>query len=219
MIELNMRNAFLVSTAIHMSVIGLLFSDDIDLVQRIIEEKRPMAVDYFVLTEMDKHPLAPKSQTEIKVIETPKGEGPKIEMKPVPETKPADNITRREPIKKEEALRRTAVKEPAKKQAEIRSTKEYINYFKIIREKIRERLKSNYKNYHGEGDVQTVFILRMDGSLVTAEGVSRANSAPGAALIDIATSSVREASPFPHFPKALSLPQMSFNLTVSFRKE
>ncbi|MDP2913451.1 MAG: hypothetical protein Q8N91_05530 [Candidatus Omnitrophota bacterium] len=45
-----MRNAIYVSAAIHMSVVGLLFSGDIDLVQRIIEEKSPMAVDYFVLS-------------------------------------------------------------------------------------------------------------------------------------------------------------------------
>jgi len=38
-------------------------------------------------------------------------------------------------------------------------------------------------------------------------------------LIDIALKSVRDASPFPPFPKEFSAPKMSFDLTVSFKKQ
>ena len=109
-------------------------------------------------------------------------------------------------------------REIARKQAKIRSTKDYINYYQLIREKIRQRLKSHYGRQHGEGEVRLEFLLRADGALLAA-GADRAASTQDAALVEIALKSLKEASPLPPFPKAVDLPRMSFDLTVVFKKE
>lgn len=113
---------------------------------------------------------------------------------------------------KDEALK------DAKKQAEIKSSKDYINYFQFLREKIRQRLRANYTYYDKEGDISLAFILESDGSLSAIEIIDAA-SAPDKELKAIAIESVKEAAPFPGFPKALPYPKLSFNLDISFKKQ
>ncbi len=105
----------------------------------------------------------------------------------------------------------------AEKQAEVKSTQDYINYFQLIRDMIRQRLKTNYRNLYKEGDVNLNFILYSTGSLASVKIDS--GSTPDSTLVDIATRSIKEVSPFPAFPKAINLPSMSFDLKVSFKKE
>jgi len=100
----------------------------------------------------------------------------------------------------------------------IKNTKDYVNYYQLIREKIRSRLKDNYVSRNKQGDVYMVFILNSSGELQRLE-IDKARSTTDKRLIDIAGGSVREASPFPKFPKGLSIPSMSFNLQISFKKE
>ena len=66
--------------------------------------------------------------------------------------------------------------------------------------------------------MRVVFTLDAHGGLIGAEA-GNASSAPDQTLYDIALTSLREAGPFPVFPKALSLPRMSFDVVISFRRK
>jgi len=90
----------------------------------------------------------------------------------------------------------------------------YINYYQIVREKIR---RSAYQNYtHNEtGEVYLSFIISCGGEIKDARLVEEKTHA-GDYLKDIALSSIKDASPFPNFPKELDYPQLSFNIIISF---
>ena len=93
----------------------------------------------------------------------------------------------------------------------------YISYYQIVREKIR---RSAYQNYtHNEtGEVYASFIITNDGYIKDvriAEDKTSANDY----LKNIALRSIKDASPFPNFPKELDYPQLSFNIIISFEIE
>jgi outer membrane biosynthesis protein TonB len=201
------RNALIISTVIHFLVITPLYG--FSMFKEIVDTKKPMVVDYVVLKEPKPVEIVKRSARQ-KVRETKK-----MELVKDVAAKPA--------AKKVEAIK-TAVKiSPAKSriaqktEAKIRATKDYISYYQLIREKIRQRLKDSYRSYYREGDVRLIFTLRSDGSLVSLN-VDESGSTNNETLLDVAIRSVREAAPFQPFPKALSVPKMSFDLTVTFKK-
>jgi len=93
----------------------------------------------------------------------------------------------------------------------------YISYYQIVREKIR---RSAYQNYtHNEtGEVYVSFIISCDGYIKDMRLVEEKTTA-GNYLKGIALRSVKDASPFPNFPKELDYPQLSFNIIISFEIE
>lgn len=196
---LSLRNAFMISLAAHALVIGALACRPAPA--PIKEESREVAVDYVVLKEA------------ARPEETPKVEMARhVDVKPEPSVAPAE-----EPKDKEPEKRAVDADALAKKEARVRSTEDYINYYQLIREKIRRQLKIKYRDYSAEGEIQVAFALAADGRLESV-AIDRAKSSPDERLVTIAESSVRSASPFPPFPKAVDLPKMSFNLAVSFKK-
>jgi len=105
---------------------------------------------------------------------------------------------------------------PAIEMAKINNPS-YISYYQIVREKIR---RSAYQNYtHNEtGEVYISFIITNDGYIKDvrlAEEKTMANDY----LKNIALRSIKDASPFPNFPKELDYPQLSFNIIISFEIE
>ncbi len=93
----------------------------------------------------------------------------------------------------------------------------YISYYQIVREKIR---RSAYQNYtHNEtGEVYVSFIISNDGYIKDARLVEEKTTISDY-LKNIALRSIRDASPFPNFPKELDYPQLSFNIIISFEIE
>ena len=93
----------------------------------------------------------------------------------------------------------------------------YISYYQIVREKIR---RSAYQNYtHNEiGEVYISFIISNDGYIKDVHLIEAKTSASDY-LKGIASRSVKDASPFPNFPKELDYPQLSFNIIISFEIE
>ncbi len=93
----------------------------------------------------------------------------------------------------------------------------YISYYQIVREKIR---RSAYQNYsrNETGEVYLSFVISRDGYI---RGINLVESKTNASnyLKGIASRSVKEASPFPNFPKELDYPQLSFNIVISFELE
>jgi len=197
--DMPFAKAVAVSVIIHAAIFAPLYRAAI--VEEPVKKMNEMVVEYVVSKDKPR---------------TPPPETPRLELaKNISMTavdKPAAT-----PVKEEER-NKEAHEDPAKKQAEIRSTKDYINYYQLIREKIRRKLKTNYTDKSKEGMVTLAFTLSSDGALKKAE-VVKAASVDDLFLQKIAVSSVEEASPFKAFPKALSQPEMQFNLTVEFKRE
>jgi outer membrane biosynthesis protein TonB len=93
----------------------------------------------------------------------------------------------------------------------------YISYYQIVREKIR---RSAYQNYtHNEtGEVYVSFIISNLGYVKDVRLVEDRTTS-NVYLKDIALKSIKDASPFPDFPKELDYPQLSFNIIISFEME
>ncbi len=93
----------------------------------------------------------------------------------------------------------------------------YITYYQIVREKIR---RAAYQNYtHNEiGQVYLSFIISSYGYLKEVR-LAEEKSSPSPYLKEIALRSIKDASPFPNFPKELDYPNLSFNVVISFEIE
>ena len=191
------RSALAISALAHSAIFAPFAGQN--ALDRPIDRDKPMVVDYVVLNK----PVP-------KTLETPKVEiVKKVEVK-MPVEAPREAPKKTEPAKE---LNNDA----AKKEAAVRSTKDYINYYQLIREKIRKRLKENYRSYYNEGEARIVFTLTSDGSLVSS-AIDGSGSTKDKVLRGIAIESVRDASPFPPFPKALNLPRMSFSVSILFKR-
>jgi outer membrane biosynthesis protein TonB len=93
----------------------------------------------------------------------------------------------------------------------------YISYYQIVREKIKRAAYQNYACYE-TGEVYLSFIIANDGVLTDVRLVDeKSSSSPN--LRGISLRSIKEASPFPIFPKELDYPHLSFNVIVSFEIE
>lgn len=114
------------------------------------------------------------------------------------------------------------IKEPAKKSVSMPSipgqtfkTPEYKDYYWLIREKIRRYAYFNYKKLF-EGDVTLSFTLDPRGNIMNLS-VDSEKSTHQSYLQQIAVKSVKDASPFPPFPKKLNdQKELSFNVIISF---
>lgn len=201
--DITFRNAVMISLGIHAAVVLPLGNSS--LVKEQI--KKEMIVDYVIMKET----LTAKEPVRDVALKIP--ETPKVELKPKIETSPA-------PIAPTAAVeaKKDASSELAKKQARIKTTKDYISYYQLIREKIRRNLKTRYRNSYGEGSVALVFVLNANGTLQSAD-INDTISAKDQILRGVALSSLNDAAPFTSFPKGLSVPQMPFTITISFKKD
>ena len=93
----------------------------------------------------------------------------------------------------------------------------YINYYQIVREKIRRSAYQNY-SHNSTGEVYVSFVISNDGYVKDVRLVEEKTNATSY-LKEIALKSVKSASPFPDFPKELDYPQLSFNIIISFEIE
>jgi TonB family protein len=93
----------------------------------------------------------------------------------------------------------------------------YISYYQIVREKIRRAAYQNYTRVE-VGEVYLSFTILSNGSLKELR-LTEEKSSPSSYLREIALRSIKEASPFPNFPKELDYPILSFNVVISFEIE
>lgn len=101
--------------------------------------------------------------------------------------------------------------------AEKANSVAYISHAQLIREKFKRALHENYTGTE-TGQVSISFIISNDGKLQEARILEEKSSA-SPYLREVALRSVKEASPFPVFPKELDYPQLSFNVEISFEIE
>lgn len=93
----------------------------------------------------------------------------------------------------------------------------YMNYYELIREKIR---KCAYQNYFSSetGNVYAAFTVLSNGSLSNIKIIDAKTNASNY-LKETAKKSVYAATPFPAFPKELDYPELSFNVVIAFEME
>ena len=93
----------------------------------------------------------------------------------------------------------------------------YVSYYQIVREKIRRAAYQNYSRSE-TGEIYLAFVIYAEGSLKEVRLIEEKSSA-NFFLRGIALRSIRDATPFPPFPKELDYPQLSFNVIISFEIE
>lgn len=93
----------------------------------------------------------------------------------------------------------------------------YMGYYQLVREKIKRAAYQNYSRTE-TGEVYLSFIISNDGYLKEVHLVEDKSSS-NPYLKEIALRSIKDASPFPNFPKELDYPYLSFNVVVSFEIE
>jgi len=203
---MTIRAAILISILVHSLAIAP-FSFNI-LARHDERRSDEIIVDYVVAKAAEE-----KRQT---VLETKMRDEPRLDINKRIDVRPALPINVTRPAQRKSAKDRSD--ETARIETHIKSTKDYINYYSLIREKIRACLRDDYKSYHGEGEVTLTFVLNSAGA-VESIAIDPMNSTNNKSLQNISLSSIKEASPYPSFPKALTLPKMSFSLQISFKKQ
>ncbi|MDD2688806.1 MAG: TonB family protein [Candidatus Omnitrophica bacterium] len=93
----------------------------------------------------------------------------------------------------------------------------YMGYYQLVREKIKRAAYQNYSR-NETGEVYLSFIISSDGYIKEVHLIEDKSSS-NPYLKEIALRSIKDASPFPNFPKDLDYPYLSFNVVVSFEIE
>lgn len=221
--EITLRGAFIISAIIHAGLFAPFYNQQ--LLRQELEKKNTIVVDYVILKEIAAAVSANK-EVVFKRPETPRIDMKKeVAMKPQPAAQvKSDNRDSAQSGKSESETRsrerdavKDAYKETAKREAQLKQNKDYVNYYQLIREKIRSRLKDNYRYYNREGEVHLSFVLTQNGSLLSYD-IDRAKSTQDETLLHITATSLKSISPFPALPRSLSMSKMSFNIVISFKK-
>jgi len=100
---------------------------------------------------------------------------------------------------------------------ELEELEEYIQYYTLVREKIKKYVTKNYTASREEGRIDLAFRLGRNGSLKNIR-IDETKSTKNSYLRKIATKSLEQASPFPAFPDKLSKPELTFSITIIFKK-
>ncbi|OGX00836.1 MAG: hypothetical protein A3I73_05080 [Omnitrophica bacterium RIFCSPLOWO2_02_FULL_45_16] len=232
--DITLRSAFIISAIIHAVIIAPFYNHN--LLRHDFGKRNSVIVDYVVLKDMTK--IAAANAANKKAI-VRASEAPKIEVKkdtaqsklavktddagsPLGEAegyRKSLEISRlketKEPLKNVPA--KQAIQEAAKKEAHVKSSKDYIDYYDFLKDKIKIRLQENYRFYKGEGDVYLSFTLSANGALLTYN-IDRSRSSKDEVLLHVTSASLKAVSPFKPLPKAISAPKMSFNITIAFKK-
>jgi len=221
--DITLRSAFVISAIIHAGLFAPFYNQR--LLRQELEKKNTVVVDYIVLKEIATS-LTTNKEVVLKRHETPQIDIQKevaVKPQPAPQVK-VDNrksaksgkLKERAKSNKMDAVRDSS-KEPANKEAQLKQDRDYVNYYQLIREKIRSRLKDNYQYYNREGEVYLSFVLTQNGSLLSY-AIDRSKSTQDEVLLHITATSLKAISPFPALPRSLSMSKMSFNIMISFKK-
>jgi len=97
---------------------------------------------------------------------------------------------------------------------ELTKNPAYMDYYQLIRKKIRDNAYRYYESRDG-GEVFLTFIIFDSGKL---HSVHLNNDSGGSSeLIQTALKSIKRATPFPPFPKELDYKKLQFNISIYFK--
>lgn len=152
----------------------------------------------------------PTGYVEERAISRPVAEGPGSASLRVPESTglrgKGDNVS----IKEGPVLPKDEELTKEKKEA-------FLDYYQIIRERLRAEAERNFIGYFAEGNIYLAFALARDGRLIEAKILE--GSSPTEYLREISIKSLRDASPYPPFPPKLKQEEIYFNVIISFELE
>ncbi|MBU1086162.1 MAG: TonB family protein [Candidatus Omnitrophica bacterium] len=154
--------------------------------------------------------IAKKTYRTIKSNKKTQKPASKIEENP----EPLANTPAVEPEPKKEILTKQSPVLP-KKDEDLSKDKYYISYYRLINELLRDSVI--YPDDFSEGEIALTFVLNADGSLVNVD-VLQDTSYNNNSLRETAKQIVKNASPFPPFPKELRQNQLTFNVVFCFRE-
>ena len=198
-----------------------------NLLKTDFEKKNAVIVDYVILKELSNITPANVSNKE----SIAEARIPKVDVNSAPgaENKTPTKHSKLDYKKKLEEIRskgksgtkvsaNEAASEADKREARIRSSKDYLDYYGFLKEKIKARLQENYKFYKGEGDVYLSFVLNAKGVLI-GYNIDRSKSSKDEVLLQVTRASLVAVAPFAPLPKSISDPHVAFNITISFKKQ
>ena len=115
----------------------------------------------------------------------------------------------------EKNIKETIFTEIPQNDADLKKHPSYMDYYRLIRERIRTNAYHNY-NSTKKGEVLVNFLVKKNGLLKSVNLDSQ--SVKNRVLRDIALKSVRESAPFPKFPEKLSkYSHLQFNISIYFK--
>ena len=94
----------------------------------------------------------------------------------------------------------------------------YLEYFRLIRERIRYYAQQDARQVNRSGDVFVRFVLSSAGRLQSAE-LDAGRSVHDIALERFSLDSVRHAAPFPPFPPTFHQPQITFRIIIQYEAD
>ena len=146
----------------------------------------------------------------------------------VPEEKMLENVPREYDIEKKE-LKTSTAKNPQEivskdqgalpsenylKKEELERLEEYIQYYELLRERIKQSVATHYRSERKEGGADIVFTLKRSGLLE-----SLTVSCDSEKLSGIAKKSIKNAAPFPPFPEKLTQKNLTFSIAIIFTQK
>ena len=221
--DITLKGAFIISAIIHAGLFAPFYNQH--LLRQELEKKNTVVVDYVILNDIATA-IATNKEVVLKRPETPLIDIQK-EVAVKPQSDPQIKTNNRNSMKSDKLKEiakthkmdaaKGSSKEAVKKEVQLKQGKDYVNYYQLIREKIRSKLKDNYQYYNREGEVYLSFVLTQNGSLLSYE-IDRSKSIQDDVLLHITSTSLKAISPFPALPKSLSMSKMSFSIVISFKK-
>ena len=221
---ISLRSAIIISVIIHAALITPFYNHH--LMGHGIARRNSVVVDYIVLKDMTTAAAANNRGFVLSTSTAPRADTQKgLAIKPEPFSRGKGEFKKKLETRKSgkgEGFRSAAAIRDgsggaAAKESELKSSKDYVNYYEFIKERIRLRLKDNYRYYKREGEVCLTFTLASNGALLAYE-IDRLKSTQDEVLLHIAQASLKAVSPFPPIPKSLPAPKMSFSIIISFKK-
>ena len=171
-----------------------------------IEEEREIEVAYLI-------PEAPEDAVSEEIIENLPQEYD-LQDKELRQSERENKVAEDGSVKTEGEL----AEEQYLGEKELEKLEEYIQYYELIREKIKKLVARNYTSSREEGAVEVAFTLDKRGALKNIS-IDEANSARCEALRETALKSIRQCSPFPPPPEALGKRDIVFSLAIIFKKK
>lgn len=127
---------------------------------------------------------------------------------------PKKKQNKKEEVEKENKDKRKTTIVGAK-QVSPKERPAFVQYYRFIRNKIKVVAQSNTPDRFKEGKVKVIFRLSSNGRIKDLK-VDEDKSIRNRILRFSAIESIKEASPFPAFPKGLTATELEFRITIEF---
>jgi len=177
-----------------------------------------LKITYYKIKQEPKPKTIARKKTEPVAEKLPEIKKEEMLRPPKPakeEVKKVERETRHiKPVEKKEEKKFEAVVKEEKDDARKAT---YISYYRAVREKIKRYADRNYLRNRrlGEGEVFLSFVVASSGELLQVKVVT-GRSVDDPLLRNIGMNSIRDANPFPSFPKGMSQYQITFNVIIAF---